>query len=164
MTLVGIELLGWGLLAVGVVLSVIGFPGPLVAMIGLLIWGYYGVPAEFHLYELIGMGLVFGLAEALEQLGGLIGLSLSNLHRSGWWGLWLGNFVGFVVGVVTLNPLMVPIGMVLGAVGGEYYEQRSLRDALGTAVRFLLGKAGGYLAKIGLVLLTLLYAVLTRLI
>lgn len=164
MTLAAIELLGWGLVVLGAVLSVVGLPGPLVALLGLFVWGYYGVPAEFHPYELIVMGLVFGLAEALEQLGGLIGLSLSNLHRSGWWGLWIGNIVGFVVSVLTLNPLAVPIGMVLGALAGEYYEQRSWRAALRTAVRFLLGKVGGYLAKNVLVLLTLFYAVLTRLI
>lgn len=164
MTVVTVELVGWVCVGVGGVLSLVGLPGPLVAIVGLVVWGYYGVPAAFHPYELIVMGLLFALAEGFEQLGGFIGLSLSGIHRVGWWGMMLGSLVGTVVAAVTFNPLAIPVGMVLGAIAGEYYEQESLRSALGSALGFLLGKAGGYLAKNTIVFLVILYAVFTRLV
>jgi len=156
-----VESIGWGCLLLGVVLSLLSLPGPLVALPGLLLWGYYGV-FFVHPYELIVMGVLLLGAEGLEQAGGLLGLSLSGIHRAGRRGLLLGSLLGLAVAVVTLNPLALPLGMVLGALAGEYYEQRSWTGALRTAAGFLLGKAGGYLAKNALVLLVVLYAVWAR--
>lgn len=162
MTPFTIELIGWVILLSGATLSLTGLPGTLVGVLGILLWLFTGSPAEIHIYEHIIFIVVLFIAEGLEQLGGIIGLSLSGIHRSGWWGAIIGAFTGLIGSIIFLNPLGIPIGIGVGAFAGEYLEREDIIASLKAAGAFLVGKFSGYVFKNILMWSTVIYAAVTR--
>ena len=152
---------GWAFLLVGYLFSLLGLPGPLLMIFGILCWIMTTTSMNYSIMSLSVFIILLLLAEAAEQLGGLIGMSVSGIGKAGWWGTLIGMGLAFLPAILTFNPLWFLIGMVIGGIAGELYRGASLGESMKTLLGFLLGKAGGYTVKVLICTITLFYLALT---
>jgi len=154
-------MIGWLFIVFGYLLSLVGLPGPLLMILGIFIWILGTASTTYSLFVLTVLIVLLVLAETAEQLGGLIGMSASGLGKEGWWGTIIGMGVTFVPAILTLNPLLILAGMVIGGISGELYRGASLEQSIKTLLGFLLGKAGGYAIKVLICSITFFYLLIT---
>lgn len=158
-----LEVTGWVLFLVGLFLSLTGLPGPLLAVISLLIWWGFGLWAWFGTVELTILIVLLLLAETAEQAGGLVGLKWSGIRPLGWKLALAGGAIGLLVSVFMLNPVFIIVGLIGGAWLGEYVESGDPTEALRVALGFALGKFGGYLVKNAITVGVFFYVAVLRL-
>lgn len=162
MTAVLVEALGWGLLLIGLVISLLGIPGPLLMVAVLLLWAWL-LPELYSFTELLFAGGILLLAELLEQLGGFLGLRGGKTRSSALYGSVTGGLIGAAISLVTFNPVFVLAGLLLGAVIGERRAGGTWKESFRAGGYFVLGKTGGYLGKVLLTVTGMVVLLLLRL-
>src|SRR5687767_14418125 len=93
---------------------------------------------EFALFVVVGV-----LGMGLDFLGNLIGAKRFGASRLGM----LGAIVGLVLGLITLGPVGILVGPLVGAIGFELAQGRQARDALRSGFGVVVGYLFGSLAE-----------------
>lgn len=149
-------------LLLGLVLALVGFAGGAVAFLAALIFAWWN---DFQLINGHTLLVLFGLAllaELIEFLAGTIGTRSFDASRQAVIGSLIGLFMGFVIGILTLQLYLIPLGLIGGVVAGELIAGRTdfaqiMKSVLGVVV----GKIGGLLVKFVLTL-TIIVIILIR--
>lgn len=144
-------MLAWMVVAAGVLgLFLPLVPGPP------LIWAGLAMAAAVDGFERVGwgtlaaLGLVAGVAVAIDYLAASLGASWLRASRRAGLGAFLGTVVGLFFGLPGLA-----VGPFLGAAAGEYWAVRDLRRAGRVGAGTWLGLAAAALARVALVALML---------
>ena len=144
------------LMLVGLALNLIGAPGSVLVWLAALAfsWATGWLLPWWHLLVLFLLAL---LAEALEFLGGLAGAQAFGVSRRGMTWAVVGTMLGLAVAFLTLMPLLIFAGLLLGGLLGEYREHRCWRRAFKGAAGIITGKIGGIIAKSVIAVAMILY-------
>ena len=130
------------LIFIGIVGTVAPFlPGPPLVLGGLLV---YGAASDFANFSGWVMGIFVGLTAftfIIDFLGPATGARSSTGSRYGA----LGAIVGTLLGVMTLGPIGIVLGPVIGAFLAELYVSQNMQQAAAVArgafLAFLIGTA-----------------------
>lgn len=157
-----VELIGWSLLLLGVVLSLAGLPGPFVSALAVVLFYYVGSWKGLGVAGFIILITLLIIGEITEQLGGFVGMHWSGIRPLGWKLAIVGGIIGVPLSVIFLNPLLIVVGMIGGAWAGETLGGSKPLEALKVALGFAFGKFGGYVVKNVISLSVLLYLLCIR--
>ncbi len=133
--------------AIGIFLPFI--PGVFASWIGLLLYAYGTDFASPLSGTTVIVFLVLSiLTFALDFVAPLLGAKKYHASRHGM----VGSSVGLILGLITLGPLGVIVGPLLGAFVGEVLSGKRSKDAVQSAKGVIIGLVAGTLVKFVLVL------------
>ncbi len=129
-------------------LSLTGFTGSALAFLTALVYGWATGFRTMTPHILVILFVFMAIAELIEVLSGTIGAKTFQASKQAVWGSVIGLFVGFLFSAVTFQFYLIPVGLVLGVVGGELVAGRTepriiFRSVLGV----LIGKISGIILK-----------------
>ena len=142
----------WLVLILGVVIIPFGIAGTFIIVADAFI---YGLVTSFDKITLPFIGLLLGIALAVELIEALLGAFLAKRFGGSKWGMagaMIGGFLGAVAGTPVTPVLGTLLGGFLGAFLGamvlETLHTSDLRNSFKVGIGAFLGAVGGKITKI----------------
>ncbi|GIW43355.1 MAG: hypothetical protein KatS3mg077_0637 [Candidatus Binatia bacterium] len=139
--------------AVGVILVVLGLPGPwFVCVVGSVFAWWTGF-SVLGWGSLVGMAAVAFLSECLEFW---LGAAAATQQRASW-RVTVGAVLGGLLGALVGAPLLFGLGALFGSLAGSFvgaalaaqWEGASLKETLAVGKAAMKGRWWGFLSKVG---------------
>jgi uncharacterized protein YqgC (DUF456 family) len=147
-------LIGAILLILGIAGSIIpALPGPVLSFAGIIFLILAKGSGAVPIWHIILFGIFVFLLTLANYLSPILGAKFAGSTKIGTWGA----IIGAIFGLILFPPLGIFFGALIGAVAGESYSGKNLRESSRAGVGVLLGGAAAIILQLAYSLTAAIY-------